>query len=261
MNKIYYTKEQDEFIKKNLLEKKSIIWISKELGYSREAISNRAKILMGPDFDMRRKSYIILDYFSEINTPEKAYWLGFLAADGYICKDSLSIQLQKRDKTHLQKFSNAIQGNLTIQEINGTNNFGKDYSHYRVAIKSKQLVEDLAKHGVYQNKSLTLSKPDLDENFLPYWIIGYMDGDGCITKNKKKMRIIFTGTLNVLEFIKEYLHSNNKIRLEHRCQNTYNLQLENDLSLAFLTKYDYIHLPYVLDRKKDFVSLYSSLIQ
>ena len=261
MSKIYFTKEQDEFIKEKLIEKKSISWIATQLELDRHTVSNHAKTIMGEDFDLKRKSYINLNYFEEINTPEKAYWLGFLAADGYIVGNELNIQLEKKDKEHLKKFSNAINGNLTIRDINSKNNFGTNYSHCRVSLRSNKIVSDLAKYGIVPRKSLILKAPNIDNSLFPYWIIGYMDGDGCVSKNKKKIRISFTGTYDVLNFIKSYLKSQSIISLEHRCENTYKIQIENDVSISFLNSINYINLEFALDRKKKIVSLYSSLIQ
>lgn len=261
MNSLHFSSEQDEFIKKNLLEKKSITWLAQQLHCDRHALSNYAKKLMGPTFDFKRKSYVNLDFFEIINSPEKAYWLGFLAADGYIVGNELNIQLQQSDKAHLQKFSDAINGNLTIRDINGKNNFGTEYHHYRVSIKSDKIVKDLSQYGIVPNKSLILTKPDIPKEYYPYWIIGYMDGDGCISKNKKKIRISFTGTLSVLQFIRDYLNSQAVINLEHRCSNTYCLQIENNISISFLDKMNYINLSFALDRKKQIVALYSSLTQ
>lgn len=46
------------------------------------------------------------EYFKQIDTPEKAYWLGFIAADGNVRKDllKLRIELNIRDYHHLEKF-------------------------------------------------------------------------------------------------------------------------------------------------------------
>lgn len=260
MNKIVLSKQEKQIIKESLLNKKSITWLSQELGYNKEVISREAKEIMGLEFDFKRKSYVNLDYFKEIDTPEKAYWLGFLAADGYIVGNELNIQLQQSDKLHLQKFSDAINGNLTIRDINGKNNFGTEYHHHRVSLKSSKMVEDLRKYGITPKKSLILTKPNISSIFFNYWILGYMDGDGCVSKNKKKIRISFTGTKAVMNFIKEQLNSKAVISLEHRCKNTYKIQLENNISLNFLQKMNYINLPYCLERKKQIVSLYSSLM-
>lgn len=258
MKKIILTSEQKEYVKQQLLSKHSLTQIAKELKISREVLSREARNIMGETFDFKRKTYINLSYFENIDTPEKAYWLGFLAADGYVVGNELNIQLQQSDKQHLKKFSDAINGNLTIRDINGKNNFGTAYSHYRVSIKSDKMIQDLDKYGIVNRKSLLLQKPPINSNFYGYWILGYMDGDGCISKNKKKIRISLTGTKEVISFIKDYLHSQNVISLEHRCQNTYRIQLENDLSLAFLQRMDYGDLPFCLERKKEIFNYYNS---
>ena len=48
-------------------------------------------------------------FFDEINTEEKAYWLGFLQGDGYVSKDNrLQIGLAGKDSIHLEKFLNTL---------------------------------------------------------------------------------------------------------------------------------------------------------
>ena len=49
--------------------------------------------------------------------------------------------------------------------------------------------------------------------------------------------------------IKDFFHSTNTIRLEHRCANTYHFALEVAKSEEFLTEMDYDKLPFVLERK------------
>ena len=262
--KIIFSQEQKEYIKQALLKKRSLTELSKEFKVDFSVIQREAHLIMGDNFDFKRKSYINLRYFQNIDSEEKAYWLGFIAADGYLYNDSLSIQLSKEDKGHLQKFSNAINGNFNINTVKGVNNFGKNYEHSKISVRSKEIINDLNNHGVYENKSLILNKPlNIEEKYYPYWILGYLDGDGGIYKNKTKIRICFTGTYEVISFIKNFLESNNKITLEHRCTSTYKIQIENNNSLNFLLKYDYLNLSYALDRKKDKLKnlLNSSLIQ
>jgi DNA-binding transcriptional regulator WhiA len=42
--------------------------------------------------------------FDDINTSEKAYWLGFIVADGYVSDSVLSLALSNKDEEHLKKF-------------------------------------------------------------------------------------------------------------------------------------------------------------
>lgn len=262
MKKIVLTDIQKENIKQSLLNKKTLTELSLEMKISKETLGKIAREIMGESFSFKRKSYLNEKYFDSIETPEQAYWLGFLAADGYIVKNEINIQLQKQDKTHLKKFSEAINGNLTVRDINGKNNFGTSFSHHRVSFKSNYMVESLKQKGIYPTKSLTLKYPNfLKNNLQSFWIIGYLDGDGCISKNKNKMRIIFTGTEDVLAGIKNFLSSKNVISKEHRCENTFKLQVENNISYNFLKLMNYSELYFALDRKKQKFIEYSSVIE
>lgn len=254
--KIVLTQEQADYVKQELLKKRSCTSIRKELNIGEDAFRRIAHEIMGDKFDFRHGSYVNLNYFSKIDTPEKAYWLGFIAADGAVSGTSLSVQLQAQDKQHLQKFSDAINGNLTIQEINGINNFGTKYQHYRIAIKSQQYIDDLKQYNITNTKSMTLKPPKISDIFIPYWIMGIIDGDGSITYNRDKIRISITGTKDILKFIRKQLNSKATISLAHRCKDTYTIYIENQISEKFLKQYDYINLPFVLERKRKFAENY-----
>lgn len=231
------------------------IEIGKKLGACEEVVTRWAKELQVKD--RRRKYELNEEYFSIIDTQEKAYWLGFLSADGYVneTRNQIQFELQERDKESVKLFANTISKTYYEPLITISNGF----LHYYVLLTSKKLVEDLKKYNVYQNKSLTFSPPELPKELIPYWIIGYMDGDGCLFKSKKRLKISFTGTYETCSFIKSYFNSNNKIRQEHRCtNNTYSFTLEVALTEKFLKDIHYDTLPYVLKRKQQ---IYASFIQ
>ncbi|NIQ14736.1 MAG: hypothetical protein GTO02_10155, partial [Candidatus Dadabacteria bacterium] len=65
------------------------------------------------------------DFFNDINSECKAYWLGFIAADGCVRIDKkgrkyLRIDLSRKDESHL---------NLFLKDINGTHQL-KYYKKY-----------------------------------------------------------------------------------------------------------------------------------
>ena len=149
------------------------------------------------------------NYFEDINTEEKAYWLGFLYADGYVQNDEknyqyrLTLRLQKSDITHIQKFANCINSNSPIQEIHSLFN-GKEYVGVQISLYSKKIINDLYRLGCIQAKSLVLKPPTLREDLIRHFIRGYFDGDGSAyvsQKNPKKFAYSFLGTDAIINYI------------------------------------------------------------
>nr|DAG90196.1 MAG TPA: endonuclease [Crassvirales sp.] len=56
------------------------------------------------------KSEFNRDFFSVIDTEEKAYWLGFLYADGFISAsgNTVGLSISLKDIDHLKKYNNAL---------------------------------------------------------------------------------------------------------------------------------------------------------
>ena len=155
-------------------------------------------------------------YFDEINTPEKAYWLGFMYADGYILSDSnkIGITLAIKDKEHLESFNKCLNSNYPIKEYCRDTSYKENTEYCRVIISSDKLHEDLIKHGVLKNKTNILEPPKIDYNLIRYFILGYFDGDGSIWLCKSRCpfyNISFCATDSMCEFINEYLLENNLI--------------------------------------------------
>lgn len=129
------------------------------------------------------------DYFNEIDTAEKAYWLGFLYADGCITRFyrgerlksmSLELTLQDEDCEHLVKFNNALESNVPIQH----RIIAEKYKADRIVINSTKMCRDLIKLGCTPTKSLTLEFPSnniVPLKFIRDFIRGYFDGDGGIS--------------------------------------------------------------------------------
>lgn len=128
------------------------------------------------------------NYFCQIDTEEKAYWLGFLYADGYITSSGssklLGISLKSTDKSHIEKLKLALQTDYPINTYTGKTQYGTvEYS--RLLINSEKIFDSLNKIGMTERKSLSLVFPNLQEDLRIHFIRGYFDGDGSWTKDKK----------------------------------------------------------------------------
>ena len=172
--------------------------ISKELKISRSRFSSYLKN-QGIKVDtMPHKKKINEDIFERIDTEEKAYWLGFLYADGAISsgkRNDIELSLLLSDKEHLQKFKDFIEfgGKLIVD----------DY-RCRVSFKNKKMKQDLIKLGCTPKKSLSLNFPteeQVPKELISHFIRGYLDGDGCIVCTKKHQSVEILGTKDILECI------------------------------------------------------------
>ena len=76
----------------------------------------------------RSKSRYLLNerYFENIDTGSKAYWLGFIAADGCVVnkkgKRLLYIELSKKDKCHLENFKKEVEYEGPIYDLKRRSN-------------------------------------------------------------------------------------------------------------------------------------------
>lgn len=129
------------------------------------------------------------DYFNNIDTDEKAYFLGFLYADGYHLprRNRISIQLAIKDIEILRKISFAIFSKDYVKEhiskiayLDGRPIGPTKYA--RLEINNKQISEDLLRLGLINAKSLICEFPRfLSQDLLFSFLRGYFDGDGCLT--------------------------------------------------------------------------------
>lgn len=126
----------------------------------------------------RRIHHFAQNRFDLIDSPDKAYWLGFLMADGSVTDRSLYLEIATKDVDHLCKFKAFMDATCPI------NHTRKNCS--RIILNSTKLVTSLNGHGVVQNKSLVASTPESCVNLLPDFYRGFFDGDGWVTKHKRK---------------------------------------------------------------------------
>ena len=199
-------------------------------------------------------------YFKKIDTPEKAYWLGFIYADGYVSEQKdgsnkiFGIALAVKDIDHLRKFKKAIKATYPITTYNPSPNCYSTGEYSRIQICGDEIFNDLGKHGVVPHKTCVLKPPNIDKELIPHFIRGYNDGDGCITKATTSYAVKIVGTEDMLQFIQEFieLHDVAKIHKFYKRRHTDqvmlidlrgNTQVKNFLDLIY--KDSTVHL----DRK------------
>lgn len=152
-------------------------------------------------------------FFNKIDTDEKAYWLGFIAADGcvYEPKDNrqkiLSIGLQNTDKDHLIKLANSLSSNKPVSEYTRSSD---NRTYVNIQFSSNQLCNDLEKYGITPRKTYNIIWPKINEELIPAYIRGYFDGDGSISHSFDKnslhtVNISITGFYNNLINFQNFL--------------------------------------------------------
>lgn len=117
------------------------------------------------------------DYFSAIDSEEKAYWLGFLLADCGISGHQVTLRLAAKDESHLLRFRAALKSSHKITRIPAK----LSAEAVQFSIKSPRMVSDLAALGVTANKSFTAIPPTIDHAMQRHLWRGIIDGDGNIT--------------------------------------------------------------------------------
>lgn len=123
------------------------------------------------------------NYFDNIDTPNKAYILGWIMSDGYVSKNKLVFGL--KDLEILEFIKSEMNSGHKISEIfvydKRTN---KTYQQYKLQICSKKISESLNKLGIYQAKSFTVDLPKINKSLYPHLIRGLFDGDGYVGEGK-----------------------------------------------------------------------------
>jgi hypothetical protein len=107
---------------------------------------------------------------------DMAYVLGYWFADGnmYTQKNcgSYIVSIGSKDIEHLERLR-AVIGVGKLTRITGSDVF-------KLVICRKEMYEDLLRLGGKERKSLTLTWPEVPDEYLAHFIRGYVDGDGSL---------------------------------------------------------------------------------
>lgn len=157
--------------------------------WSVRRILTKMGVPIRPRWTASRKYQLDETFFSAIDTEEKAYWLGFLYADGAVYSSKkgymFHLTLSNDDLDRVEAFRASLKTEIPIFHFKEKNQSG-------LFVWSKQIYHDLVRLGCGPRKSLTLEWPRNDQvppHLLRHFVRGFFDGDGSISFSRKNGRV------------------------------------------------------------------------
>jgi len=147
-------------------------------------------------------------FFDVIDTEAKAYWLGFINADGCVIagpvgargdhRYQLRVKLKESDAGHLRKLKADMASESPVYIVPQR---GLAPAASEIVMSSAHLAESLIRLGVTPRKSLTATPWDGPEYLMRHYWRGMVDGDGTIVKHggRRQWHLGFLGSGAVVE--------------------------------------------------------------
>jgi len=131
---------------------------------------------LGNGKGINHKQYFVNENFFKKWSHNMAYVFGLWFADGSIVKTKtggrvFDITLDKKDKYLLDNISKVMKSSYPIH---------KNRNCFRIQFSSKEIIKDIIGLGGKYRKSLDCNFPYVPKKYLPDFIRGEFDGDGCI---------------------------------------------------------------------------------
>lgn len=195
------------------------------------------------DYKINTLYTIDSNFFKKIDTEEKAYIIGFIAADGHIDANSyrLTITLKDSDYQLLEKIRIAMhsthpikRGILKGNPYKKTEN--KILKQCSISVNGKKLIQPLIDMGLSGKKTYTLDNTlikYIPDNLIRHFLRGYFDGDGNVTWGKKypsgfKYIIQVCGNENFLKgSFQKYFPSNCSLYKDKHSKQCYTWKIAN----------------------------------
>lgn len=170
---------EKEELKKYLLQGLSTREIEKITGLNHRTISYWVKKYNLNDLSNFKKTP---NYsFYSIDTPEKAYTLGFILADGAISNDRCEVSVAIRDREVVDFIANIV--GATVREDLTYDKKNRRFPRVRLAKK----INDIKRFIGGETKK-NRHYPRVQKDMRRYLMQGFFDGDGCITWGYRKDR-------------------------------------------------------------------------
>ncbi len=176
-------------------------------------------------------------FFQSIDTEAKAYFLGFLAADGHVRKNHQCVQLALQEKDSEIVYLLAEHLGLDRSRVKFRVHKEK-FNMAELYLSSRFMCEDLVRLGLGHDKSFTLYiTPELlPREMVRHFIRGYADGDG--TFQEFDLRIYTASQAFAMQLMDWLAFPGStptmEVRTEKRKNNLYQIRLGKRMAKAGL---------------------------
>ena len=246
-----------EWLKEQFEKYKTPNAVAQATGYPRTCITRYATKynLYTVKFNRTKTNPINEKYFSNIDTPDKAYFLGFIMADGnmYLSnknKYQFSVKIKNTDIDILYKFADAIDfpkekiiikeeyRNNTVTKCAELKSYNQEFCSYLVDL------------GVVPRKTGKEKMPNLKEDLVKDFIRGYIDGDGWISESNVEIGVC-SSSYGIIDNIQKYIHEKLDIDLTvHDNSQVYTVRTSKRKYVYQILKHFYYKSCTALDRKQ-----------
>lgn len=163
-------------------EGESLSNISKDLGIHIQTIYayfQRNNLTYNKKIQLRKEGYTVNDnYLDNIDTEDKAYFLGWLLSDGSISDNRLTLKLKSDDEYIIKEMFGKFSSGYNITTYKNSKSMG---------VSSSKLIDSLKKLGCVENKTkMGFNLPIISDDLFRHFIRGYFDGDGSIGRRSAR---------------------------------------------------------------------------
>jgi hypothetical protein len=238
-----WTDEQIEDMTASYERSESVRSIAARYGTSHQVIGPLLKkhsVLLRPNYEAIRRHTCDYAYFRTIDTEEKAYWLGFLTADGCVTTGNrVAVHLASVDCVHLFKLKMALHATQVVSENIRSCSF---------VICSLEMAADLARHGILPNKTFYTKTAQVAPLLARHYWRGVLDGDGSFSRDGSELKLV--GDYDVVLGFRAFVSSrcpNVKANIQRK-ENIFAFVLRKQVALLIL-RVLYEDAAVFLDRK------------
>ena len=216
---IWWTKKEDAYLVENY-QTMTNEEIGKIIGRPITSVHYRASFFglkkdtefFGKQSLKQTKYSIDTGFFENIDTYDKAYFLGFILGDGSVSKNCrrLSINIHKKDRGLLEYFKLVTKSDAPIRDK-------KNRNMNELQVNSVEFVGFLVRHGIIPNKVRNIHITKIPYNLYIHFIMGVFafysafyirfdvfDADGYITIYKGYPTVVITGSIVTCYWAQEF---------------------------------------------------------